>query len=47
MMPPYHPVEGWDVPRGFWDAEEPCADEESFWEMVEQRLEMQSCDGEQ
>lgn len=34
-------IEGWDVPRGFWAPDEPTPEEESFWEMVTHRFEIQ------
>lgn len=39
----HNPVEGWDVPHGFWDPDPPDPDEDSFLEMAEQRVEMQEC----
>lgn len=37
-----YPVEGWDVPRGYWGPDQPTLEEESFWEMVEERLNMEA-----
>lgn len=34
---------GWDVPRDFYAPDEPSADEDSFWEMVEERFEIIDC----
>ena len=31
-------VVGWDVPHSYFAPDEPTADEDSFWEMVEERM---------
>ncbi len=37
---PWNPVPGWDVPRDFYAPDEPSANEESFDEMIEERMNM-------
>jgi hypothetical protein len=36
-----YPVAGWDVPRDYYAPDEPSANEDSFNEMVEERIAMQ------
>lgn len=38
---PWNPIPGWDVPRDYYAPDEPTAEEDSFDEMVEERMSMQ------
>lgn len=44
MPTPWNPVEGWDVPRGYWGPDQPTPYEESLMEQAEEAANMESPD---
>ena len=44
MAAPWNPVPGWDVPRDYYAPDAPTADEDSFEEMIEERMKLYECD---